>query len=152
MKTMNFWVLASCFAIISGCATGPNAQGGEVITSDLNYCQTNPELLVSNEPGTTRSDLKIQYCNHIPSGGDLQIIIVEVRGEKFVYSLPTPIAVKVYSEYRFQKNGDLLLMSYGGDSPDDEGNLFDYDLYKIGTSHVLKSGRSKRRPRLLDVL
>lgn len=96
--------------------------------------------------------MRIRYCNYIPSGGSEKVILVQVGDQSYVYRDALRLGGKVYAEYRFRQNGDLLLMAYGFDNPDDDGNFFDYQVYEIGEPRAIKSGKSENRPRLLDVL
>lgn len=140
------------FFLLAACGTNANLPAPEINELDLNYCITNPELIVSADDNVSPSELTIRYCNYIPSGGDLKVIIVRIRGNQLSYQIPTPLGAKVYSEYRFRRSGDLLLLSYGFDNPDDEGNFFDYDLYEIGGRGLIKSGKSENRPRVAQFL
>lgn len=140
------------FFLLAGCGMNARLPATGIDEVDLNYCITNPELIVSAEDNVSPSELTIRYCNYIPSGGDLKVIIVSTRGNKLIYQVPTPLGAKVYSEYRFRSSSDLLLLSYGFDNPDDEGNFFDYHLFEIGRRDVIKSGKSENRPRLSQIL
>ncbi len=140
------------FVLLAGCSLNESFPASGVLETDLDFCITNPELIVSADDNVSPSELTIRYCNYMPSGGAIKTIIVSTRGKQLIYQVPTPLGAKIYSEYRFRKHGDLLLLSYGFDNPDNDGNFFDYDLYEVGRRAVIKSGKSKNRPRLLQIL
>ena len=144
----NFTALIGLALLLSACTTSAE----KYRDSDLNYCVTNAELIVSAEPGATvHEELKIQHCNYIPSGGDKKIITVDVKGESNTYEDEFRLGGKVYMEYRFQKTYDLLLISYGYDVFTENGAEFDYLLYEVGGRGLIKEGTWVGRPLLSDV-
>ncbi|MCI5047950.1 MAG: hypothetical protein MRY59_10635 [Aquisalinus sp.] len=145
----NLTALFALAFLCSACSTSAE----KYQDSDLNYCVTNADLIVSAAPGAAiHEELKIHHCNYIQSGGDKKIITVDTIGESYTYEDEVRLGGKVYMEYRFQKTYDLLLISYGYDVFTDNGAEFDYLLYEVGGRGLIEEGTWVGRPLLSDVL
>ncbi|WP_158272101.1 hypothetical protein [Marinicauda salina] len=138
-------------ALLTACVPKRETTVQQIGENDLNHCVINPELIIQgNTSDHTR--LEIQYCNIISSNGDEKIIIVERNGRRFFYTMPTQLGARVYAEYQFGDYHDIMLISFGFDSPDERGNFFDYRLYEVGGRGLIRTGKSAGRPRISDLM
>jgi hypothetical protein len=153
LRQKNLWISTIILSLIFGCASSAGSADHKVTEPDSLGCLTINEPIITAVAGATRSDVKIRYCSYSSNPEEeLVIIIVKVGLKTFLHFFPNPNGARVYAEYQFGQDSDLLLLAYALNNPDERGNLFEYVLYKVGKRGAMKVGKSMTRPRLRNIL
>lgn len=102
-------------------------------------------MIVTADTNIAVTSVAVRLCY----SGRTEVIEINVRGKQFSFIDQLHEGAKVRFEYRLRASRDLLLVTYGYDTIDIP---YDYTLYEIGAHGAIKSGKSKNRPHLFDVL